>query len=59
MPSVWSWYRSVVARWLLGYWNTAVPEFQVCSKFVSNFVLKGLYHVPYRGIPARIVSIVY
>ena len=23
MPSVWSWYQSVEARWLFGYWKTA------------------------------------
>ena len=29
MPSEWSWYHSVVARWSFGYWNTAEPGSQV------------------------------
>ena len=38
MPSVWSWYQIVEARWVLGYWNVANP---------------GPHSTPYRPPPCR------
>ena len=40
MPSVWSWYQSVVARWSFGYWKIAVPGCHDWPQRASNFCLK-------------------
>lgn len=47
MPSVWSWYQSVVARWPFGYWKIANPGPQVTPKCERALPAKKSYHVPF------------
>ena len=46
MPSVWSWYQSVDARWLFGYWKVAEPGSHLAPNFACALPLKKLYQVP-------------
>ena len=51
MPSVWSWYQIVEARWSFGYWNTAVPGSQAivpgaAKPWAEALLWKKSYHVP-------------
>ena len=47
MPSVWSWYQSVEARWSFGYWNTARPGPHCDAALpASGLALKKSYQVP-------------
>jgi hypothetical protein len=36
MPSEWSWYQRVAARWSLGYSNVALPGSQAMPDFARN-----------------------
>ena len=47
MPSVWSWYQSVVASWSLGYCATCEPgRPRLRRTWPRTCALKWLYHVP-------------
>jgi len=46
MPSVWSWYQSVAARWLFGYWKVATPGPQSTPNFAFALLAKKSYQVP-------------
>ena len=52
MPSVWSWYQIVEARWEFGYWNVASPGPHVTPCVVAAFPAKKSYHVPSVAYPA-------
>jgi len=54
MPSVWSWYQSVVARWSLAYSKTAVPG--SWSQPRLCLALKMSKYVPVRANPAGMLA---
>ncbi len=47
MPSAWSWYHSVDARWSLGYWKVANPGPQVTPNLDAALPAKKSYQVPW------------
>ena len=46
MPSAWSWYQIVDARFLFGYWKVANPGPHVTPKREAAFPAKKSYQVP-------------
>ena len=46
MPRVWSWYQSVQARWLFGYWNVADPGAHSTPNRPAALARKNSYQVP-------------
>ena len=46
MPSAWSWYQIVEARWEFGYWKVAKPGPQATPNFDAALSAKKSYQVP-------------
>jgi len=46
MPSVWSWYHIVVARWSFWYVNTALPAGQLTPLRAAASARNRLWNVP-------------
>ena len=47
MPSAWSWYQIVEARFLFGYWKTAEPGGQPTPYDPAALAAKKRNHVPF------------
>jgi len=52
MPSAWSWYQTVEARFAFGYWKVANPGPHVAPYDPAALPLKKLYQVPSVAYPA-------
>ena len=46
IPSVWSWYQIVDARWSLGYWKVANPGPHSAPNPAAALPAKNSYQVP-------------
>ena len=47
MPSAWSWYQIVAARFSFGYWKTAKPGPHPTPKERAALASKKWYQVPF------------
>ncbi|MGZ8605561.1 MAG: hypothetical protein ACXWXQ_00775 [Actinomycetota bacterium] len=52
IPSAWSWYQIVDARWWIGYWKVANPGPHEARNFDAALPSKKLYQVPSVAYPA-------